>query len=91
GLPLPEVDDYVLALSARKRSVNTEKAYCQHLAALFTFLHARGLAWEEAEFGDLSEFMVVFQTGVHPLQRTRGSGPRDVKTVRAAAAAVKGF
>lgn len=91
GLPLPEVDDYVLTLAARKKSVNTQKAYCQHLAALFTFLDARALAWDQARFTDLSEFMVVFQTGVHPLERTRGSGARSVQTVRAAAAAVKGF
>ena len=91
GLPVPEVDDYVLALSARKRSVNTQKAYCQHLAALLTFLGARGLVWDEAEFSDLSDFMVTFQTGVFPLERTRGTGPRDVDTVRAAAAAIKGF
>lgn len=91
GIPLSEVDDWIVYLTALNRSTNTLKAYCQHLAALLTFLDARGVAWDEASFTDLSEYMVVYQSGVHPLERTRGSGPRSIVTVRAAAAAVKGF
>lgn len=91
GLPMPEVDDWVLALTARNRSINTIEAYCMHLAALMTFLNSRSVVWSEVDYTDLSEFMVVYQTGLHPLQRTRGTGPRGIVTVRAAAAAVKGF
>lgn len=91
GIPVLDVDDYFQALRARPVSVNTLKSYGEHLAALLTYLDvAGGLTWDQVGFTDLTEFMVAYRTGVHPVPK-RGSGPRGVNSMRSAAAAIRGF
>ncbi|WP_078314833.1 tyrosine-type recombinase/integrase [Mycobacterium sp. D16Q16] len=48
------------------------------------------MPWEHVEYHDLSDFLVVYRTGVTPFEK-RGGGVRGVPTVKGAAAAIRGF
>ena len=90
GIPVLDVDDYLQSLRARPASANTLKSYAEHLAALMTYLDVIGTTWEEVGFNDLTEFMIAYRNGTHPVPK-RGSGPRSSSTLKSAAAAIRGL
>lgn len=64
GVPCQDIDDFLHALRARPASVNTVKTYSEHLGALFTYLAIHHVAWDRVEYNDLSDFLVVYRSGV---------------------------
>lgn len=55
-LPIPPVEAYLAHLSDLNRSPNTVRTYAHGLKEYFTFLAAKGRAWEEVRLEDLGEF-----------------------------------
>jgi integrase/recombinase XerD len=90
GLPVDEVEQYLNWLRAVGRSVSTVRAYAFHLAHLYRWLAARGIAWDRVDFDGLCDFMLVLKAGLPPLAK-RGGGERDASSAGAAASAVREF
>ncbi|MFD3038543.1 tyrosine-type recombinase/integrase [Mycolicibacterium senegalense] len=90
GIPCEDIDDFLHALRARPASVNTIKTYSEHLSALFTYLAIHHVPWDRVEHNDLSDFLVVYRSGVTPFEK-RGGGVRGIPTLKGAAAAIRGF
>ncbi|CPW02822.1 hypothetical protein DDK07_00420 [Mycobacteroides abscessus] len=90
GIPCEDIDDFLHALRSRPASVNTIKTYSEHLSALFTYLAIHHVPWDRVEYHDLSDFLVVYRTGVTPFEK-RGGCIRGVPTLKGAAAAIRGF
>jgi integrase/recombinase XerD len=90
GLPVVEVEQYLSWLRAVGRSVSTVRAYAYHLAHLYRWLAARGIAWDQVDFDGLCDFMLALKAGLPPLAK-RGGGEREASSAGAAASAVREF
>src|SRR5258708_4520974 len=90
GLPVDEAELYLNWLRAVGRSVSTVRSYAFHLAHLYRWLAARGLAWDRVTFDDLCDFMFALKAGLPPLAR-RGGGEREDSSTSSAASAVREF
>jgi len=90
GLPVDEVEQYLNWLRVVGRSVSTVRAYGYHLAHLYRWLAARGIAWDRVDFDDLCDFMLALKAGLPPLAK-RGGGERGASSAGAAASAVREF
>lgn len=90
GLPVVEVEQYLGWLRAVGRSVSTVRAYAYHLAHLYRWLSARGIAWDQVDFDGLCDFMLALKSGLPPLPK-RGGGEREASSAGAAASAVREF
>ena len=54
--PVPLVDEFLGWLTGIERSPNTVEAYARDLAAFWSFLAGRGLAWDRVSVAELGEF-----------------------------------
>src|SRR5205814_9001025 len=54
--PVQLIDEYLAWLTDCERSPNTVEAYAHDLRACWTFLAARGLAWDQVGVLELGEF-----------------------------------
>ena len=90
GLPVVEVEQYLAWLRAVGRSVSTVRAYAHHLAHLYRWLTARGIAWDQVDFDGLCDLMLALKSGLPPLAK-RGGGEREASSAGAAASEVREF
>ena len=54
--PVPLVDEFLGWLTGIERSPNTVEAYARDLAAFWSFLAGRGVAWDRVSVAELGEF-----------------------------------
>jgi integrase/recombinase XerD len=90
GLPVDEAEQYLNWLRAVGRSVSTVRSYSHHLAHMYRWLAARGLAWDKESFDDLCDFMLALKAGLPPLSKKDGGERRD-SSAGAAASAIREF
>ncbi len=90
--PIEPVERYLAWLSQIERSPNTVRAYALDLKAYFSFLAARGVAWDQVTLEVLGEFTAWLRQPAENVVMLATARPhRSTSTVNRMLSAVAGF